>query len=171
MKNDTIAAISTPLQSGAIGIIRLSGPDTLSISEKILSKNSIPLTKDKISQSPRSAIYCEFGYPNPIDKIIYTYFKSPFSYTGEEMAEFSLHGNPILLKEALELLFKEGARPAERGEFTKRAYLNGKVDLTQAEAIAQMIRARSRFELELAQKKNLGKIQRLTSKLRRKLIN
>ncbi len=171
LKNDTIAAISTPLLSGAIGIIRLSGPDTLSISEKILSKNSIPLTKDKISQSPRSAIYCDLGYPIPIDKIIYTYFKSPFSYTGEEMAEFSLHGNPILLREALELLFKEGARPAERGEFTKRAYLNGKVDLTQAEAIAQMIRARSRFELELAQKNNFGEIHRLTSKLRSELIN
>lgn len=169
--NDTIAAISTPMVSGAIGVIRLSGPDTLPICARILSQNSSLLSQEQIEKNPRKAIYCDLGNPTLLDKIIFLYYKNPYSYTGEDMAEFSLHGNPILLREALELIFLHGARPADRGEFTKRAYLNGKLDLTQAEAISQVIRARSRFELELAQKNKFGEVHRLTSKLRSELIN
>lgn len=169
--NGTIAAISTSLQTGAIGVIRLSGPDTLSISQKIISKNNSSLTRDYISSRPRIAIYCELGTIKKIDKIIYIYYPAPNSYTGEDMAEFSLHGNPILLREALELVFQNGARPANRGEFTKRAYLNQKIDLTEAEAVSQIIEARSMFELELAQKNTFGEIHRLSSKLRSELIN
>ena len=171
LKIDTIVAISTPLNSGAIGIIRLSGPETLSISQKLLSKNQKPLESNFLQANTRKAIYCEFGLETKIDKILYIYFPSPHSYTGEEMGEFSFHGNIILLKTALQLFFKVGARPAERGEFTKRAYLNGKIDLTSAEAIAQIIHARSQFELELAQKNAFGEIHKLTSMLRSELLN
>lgn len=169
--NRTIAAISTSLQSAAIGVIRMTGGDTLKISEKILFRKHTPISSDYIQSNSRKAIYCELGNPKKIDKIIYIYYSAPYSYTGEDMAEFSLHGNPILLREALELLFKNGAYPAAHGEFTKRAYLNQKIDLTEAEAVSQIIEARSMFELELAQKNSFGEIHRLCSKLRSDLLN
>lgn len=171
LKIDTIVAISTPLNSGAIGIIRLSGPETLSISLKLLSKNQQYLESTFLKANTRKAIYCDFGMERKLDKILFIYYPSPNSYTGEEMGEFSFHGNIILLKNALQLFFKMGARPADRGEFTKRAYLNGKLDLTGAEAIAQIIHSRSQFELELAQKNAFGEIHKLTSLLRSELLN
>ncbi len=102
---------------------------------------------------------------------MFTFFKAPNSFTGEDMGEISLHGNPILMRKVLELLFTLGARPAERGEFTKRAYLNGKLDISSAEAISRIVNARSKFELELAQKNLFGELQKLESRLRSELLN
>ena len=168
---DTIAAISTPLVSGAIGIIRVSGPETIEISSKLLSKNDSFISREIIINNPRKSLYCDLGLNKKIDKILYTFFPGPNSYTGEDMAEFSLHGNPLLLKEGLEAVLGAGARPAEGGEFTKRAYLNKKIDITQAEAVSQIIEARSAFELELAQKNTFGEIHKLASRLRSELLN
>lgn len=168
----TIAALSTANGPGAIGILRVSGPDTIQISTKILKKNNTPLTIEYISKNPRTAITCDF-YENltPIDQIVFLFFPGPNSYTGEDLAEFHLHGNPILLKKALSVLFSNGAKPADRGEFTKRAYLNGKINLSSAEAISRLIESRSRYELELAQKNVFGEISKLSSKLRSDLIS
>ncbi|HMV44876.1 MAG TPA: tRNA uridine-5-carboxymethylaminomethyl(34) synthesis GTPase MnmE [Leptospiraceae bacterium] len=169
---DTIAAISSGNIPSAIGIIRLSGENVLSICSKVLSGKDGLLTSDFIQQNPRKAIYCDFVEDDiHIDQIVFIFFKNPNSYTGEDLAEFYFHGNPILLKNALQILFKKGARPAKEGEFTKRAFLNGKLDLTGAEAIGRLINARSKFELELAQKNVFGEIHRLSSRVRSDLIS
>lgn len=169
---DTIAAISTGNIPSAIGIIRLSGENTLRICSKILFGKGDFFSPEYISENPRRAIYCDLVDGNDrLDQIVFVFFKNPHSYTGEDLAEFSLHGNPILLKKALQLIFREGARPAREGEFTKRAFLNGKLDLTGAEAIGRLISARSSFELELAQKNVFGEIHRLSSRVRSDLIS
>ncbi|MBK8397326.1 MAG: tRNA uridine-5-carboxymethylaminomethyl(34) synthesis GTPase MnmE [Leptospiraceae bacterium] len=170
--NETIAAISTGNIPSAIGIIRLSGENTLSICSKILFGKGEFFKQEYISENSRKAIYCDLvDGNNRLDQIVFVFFKNPNSYTGEDLAEFSLHGNPILLKKALQLIFREGARPAREGEFTKRAFLNGKLDLTAAEAIGRLISARSNFELELAQKNVFGEIHRLSSRVRSDLIS
>jgi tRNA modification GTPase len=169
--SDTIAAIATPAIASAIGIIRMSGAKTLEICSGLLTKQNKKLSKDYISNHPRLSIYCNFGSFKSLDTILFTYYPSPNSYTGEDTAEFFFHGNPILLSEALKEIFQLGARPADRGEFTKRAFLNGKIELTQAEAVRRMIEARSAFELELAQKNYYGEISRLSSRLRSDLMN
>lgn len=169
---DTIAALSTAQGPGAIGILRVSGSAVLPIALAVLQKNGSPLTEEFIKNQKRTAIFCDFvSADKPLDQIVFFYFPSPNSYTGEDLAEFHLHGNPILLKRALQILFDKGARPAQKGEFTKRAYLNGKINLSSAEAIGRLIEARSRYELELAQKNVFGEITKLSSKIRSDLIS
>lgn len=172
--SDTIAAISTAPGMGAIGILRLSGKKTLSISSKFISIKNQAVSKDYIIGNKRKSIFCNFidseANGHVLDKIIFIFSESPNSFTGEDLAEFHFHGNPILLREALELFYREGARPAKPGEFTRRAFLNGKMDLTEAEAIGRLIHSRSKFELELAQKNFYGEISKLTSKLRSEMV-
>lgn len=169
---DTIAALSTANGPGAIGILRVTGSAVLSIASSVLKKNNSPLTAEYIQNHPRSAISCDFfDGTTPLDQIVFLYFPAPNSYTGEDLGEFHLHGNPILLKKALGILFQNGAKPAGRGEFTKRAYINGKINLSGAEAISRLIEARSRYELELAQKNVFGEISKLSSKIRSDLIS
>lgn len=170
--NSTIAAISTGSSPTAIGIIRLSGPDCLEIACKVLSKNNTQITKDYILKNVRKSIFCDLvDKQAKIDQILFTFFQAPHSYTGEDLCEFSLHGNPVLLKTAINLIFQHNARPATPGEFTKRAYLNQKLDINQTEAISRLISARSEFELELAQKNLFGEISKLASRIRSELIN
>ncbi|GBF43155.1 tRNA modification GTPase TrmE [Leptospira ellinghausenii] len=169
---DTIAALSTAQGPGAIGILRVSGSLVLPISLSVLEKNGTALTETFLRNQKRTAIFCDFvENGNPLDQIVFFYFPAPNSYTGEDLAEFHLHGNPILLKRALHVLFDKGARPAQKGEFTKRAYLNGKINLSGAEAISRLIEARSKYELELAQKNVFGEITKLSSKIRSDLIS
>ncbi|EPG74077.1 tRNA modification GTPase TrmE [Leptospira fainei serovar Hurstbridge str. BUT 6] len=167
---DTIAAISTASGAGAIGILRVSGPDALNISLLHLSQNGKHI--DRAAIQARHAYTCEFiNETKKLDQVVFLYFAGPNSFTGEDLCEIHTHGNPILLREALECLLESGARPAKQGEFTKRAFLNGKLDLNEAEAIGRIIGARSRFELELAQKNAFGEISRLASNLRSQLIS
>ncbi|MDV6234166.1 tRNA uridine-5-carboxymethylaminomethyl(34) synthesis GTPase MnmE [Leptospira ellisii] len=168
--NDTIAAVSTASGVGAIGIVRVSGPEALKLSSSFLySKNRILLPEEI---RPRNAIQCVFQVGDrKLDQILFLYFKGPNSYTGEDLCEFHFHGNPILLREALDALFRAGARPAKQGEFSRRAFLNEKLELTEAEAVGRLISARSRFELELAQKNVFGEVSRFTSNLRSQLIS
>lgn len=170
--NDTIAAISTGHSPGAIGAIRISGPEALEICTKILSRNQSPLSKEFILSNLRKAVYCDLvdGEVRK-DQIVFIFYKSPNSYTGEDLAELFLHGNTVLLKNSLHLIFEHGARPAREGEFTRRAFLNGKLELTAAEAIGRLISARSNFELELAQKNIFGEISKLSSRVRSDLIS
>ncbi|PJZ69967.1 tRNA uridine-5-carboxymethylaminomethyl(34) synthesis GTPase MnmE [Leptospira perolatii] len=167
---DTITAISTASGAGAIGILRISGPEALSISTKHLFQNGNKLELHNIK--PRFAYTCEFqDGPRKMDQVLFLYFAGPNSYTGEDLCEIHMHGNPILLREAIEIFIRTGARPAKQGEFTKRAFLNGKLDLSEAESVGRLIGARSRFELELAQKNVFGEISRLASNLRSQLIS
>jgi tRNA modification GTPase len=170
--NDTIAAVSTAAYPSAIGIIRISGPLVTQICSQILFRKDKPISKEWMQTHPRFSTYCELVFSQEkLDQVLFTFYPSPNSFTGEDMGEISLHGNPILLKKTLDILFTLGARPAQKGEFTKRAYFNGKLDISSALAISQVISARSKFELELAQKNMFGEIHRLESRLRSELIN
>ena len=141
--NDTIAAISTPRGAGAIGILRLSGPQAAEIAEKRFK----PLgRKGLLEHSPRELVYGDLldSGGQPIDRVLCTYSLGPSSYTGEDTAEFQCHGSPMVLALGLEALFAAGARQAKAGEFTRRAFLNGRLDLAQAEAVGDLLEARSR---------------------------
>ena len=143
LQNDTIAAISTPQGPGAIGILRLSGPEAVSAAEKCFN----PLgPKGLRDHPPRALVYGDLldSGGQPIDRVLCTYSLGPSSYTGEDTAEFQCHGSPMVLALGLEALFAAGARQARAGEFTRRAFLNGRLDLAQAEAVGDLLSAQSR---------------------------
>jgi len=138
---DTIAAIATPIGEGSIGVIRLSGDQALPIIEKLF-QTARPIDWKNIPS--HSAHVGLFGPSEaPLDQVVMTLFRTPHSYTGEDVVEVSGHGNPVLLHRLLQACLTQGARLAEPGEFTQRAFLNGKMDLTQAEAVADLIRAKT----------------------------
>ena len=131
--DDTIVAIATPPGPGGIGVVRVSGPLATTIANSVLCR-AAPL-------EPRRATVTEVVGPwdsKAIDRVIATYFPRPGSYTGEDVVELSGHGNPVLLRQIVSAVIEAGARLAERGEFTFRAYLNGRMDLVQAEAVADL---------------------------------
>ena len=134
--SDTICAISTATATAALGVIRISGPETFSI----LS----PLLKRKNGTAPEflpgKATLCRIEYEGEVyDEAVVTFYEGPRSYTGEDTAELSCHGGLYLLKSVLELLIRQGCRLADPGEFSKRAFLNGKLDLTKAESVMGLI--------------------------------
>jgi len=140
---DTIAAISTPPGPGAIGVLRLSGSRAVQIAEGCFR----PLRAKSLSQHPpRTLVYGDLldREGQPIDRVLCTYSRGPASYTGEDTAEFQCHGSPMVLSLGLDALFSLGARQAGPGEFTRRAFLNGKLDLAQAEAVGDLLEAKNR---------------------------
>ena len=144
---DTIAAIATPLGTGGVGVIRISGDKSFEIADKIFSKHN--LEAGKIAHG-----WIVDG-EKKVDEVIILPFKNPHSYTGEDVIEIHCHGGVNVVKNILSLVLKNGARTAERGEFTKRAFLNKKMDLSQAEAVADLIHAKTQnFALQSA--KNLS---------------
>lgn len=164
-KRDTIAAIATPYGESAIGIVRMSGSDVAKILKRVFKTKSKTL-------KPR---YAHYGWivdkdGQPIDEAVAIYYKAPHSYTGEDMAEINLHGNPLILKRVLQRLLEEGARLAEPGEFTKRAFLNGKLDLTQAEAVAELISAKTELARKLALNQLRGALSKEIKPLREELL-
>ena len=131
---DTIVAIITPIATSSVGIIRISGDMSLKIASEIFSK--------KIIQKQINYGFIK-NNDEIIDEVILLYFKAPKSYTGEDVIEIQCHGNPSILNTVLELILQKGARPANRGEFTKRAFLNHRIDLTQAESVLDIIHAKT----------------------------
>src|SRR6267142_895120 len=127
---DTIVAIATPPGRGGIGVVRLSGPDALAIARRLITHQG--------ELVPRHAT---FTRTHAIDQVVVTYFPSPHSYTGEDVVELSAHGSPVVLRAIVESAIAHAARLAEPGEFTLRAFLNGRMDLMQAEAVADLIDA------------------------------
>ena len=143
LQPDTIAALSTPPGPGAIGILRLSGPRALEIAQRVFH----PLgPKALTDHPPRFLVYGDLldQGGEPIDRCLCTFSRGPESYTGEDTAELQCHGSPMVLSLGLEALFALGARQAGPGEFTRRAFLNGRLDLAQAEAVGDLLEARSR---------------------------
>src|SRR2546421_8514333 len=131
---DTIVAIATPPGRGGIGVVRLSGPEAHAVARQLIAHNR-PL-------EPRRATFTSaIVGPDPLDHVIATYFPAPASYTGEEVVELSAHGSPVILHAIVAAAIARGARLAEPGEFTLRAFLNGRIDLAQAEAVADLIAA------------------------------
>jgi tRNA modification GTPase len=139
---DTIAAIATPLGEAGLGVIRVSGVDAIKVVSKIFRKIN-PSSPDVLKASSHT---CHVGFifdDTVIDQVVVTLFRAPHSYTGQDVVEISAHGNPFTLQKILNVCLKNGARLAGPGEFTQRAFLNGKMDLTQAEAVAELIGAKS----------------------------
>lgn len=132
---DTIVAIITPIAYGAVGIIRISGDKSFEIAKKIFSR--------KFEENKIKVGYIIDDDGKKLDEAVLLAFKNPKSYTGEDVIEIQTHGNPVILNKVLELILKNGARLAQKGEFTKRAFLNGRIDLTQAESVLDVIQSKS----------------------------
>ena len=137
--SDVIAAVSTGRQVCAIGIIRLSGDGAIEIAQKVFTASGLPLTQAANRKLVMGALHDTQG--RVIDQCMAVCARQPHSYTGEDTVEFHCHGSPAVLAAGLDALYRAGARPAKRGEFTKQAFLNGKMDLTQAEAVIDLIEA------------------------------
>ena len=155
----TIAAISTGNQVSAIGIIRMTGDDCIAVAEKVITLNS----KKTLAEAPNRKLLLADLHDKEgrtIDAICVVVARGPHSYTGEDTVEFHCHGSPAVLAAGLESLYIAGAKPARRGEFTKRAFLNGKLDLTQAEAVIDLIEADSAEAAANAAGQVEGKLQK-----------
>jgi tRNA modification GTPase len=167
-KSDTICAISTPPGRGAIAIIRCSGPDAIAISDKIIR---LPSKKEIDNLAANTVHFCSvYEAEQVIDQVVITIFRNPHSYSGEDIVEINCHGSPYIQKKILELLVKAGARMATAGEFTMRAFLNGKLDLTQVEAVADLIASGSQAAHRVAMNQMRGGFTSEIKKLRDKLL-
>jgi tRNA modification GTPase len=160
---DTIISLATPAEESALGLIRISGPLSISLCEEIFRLNS---------PTPRKSIlkYYKDSENNIIDHVIFVYYASGNSFTGEDMVEISFHGNMIIANQILDDLISRNCRLAEPGEYSKRAFLNGKFDLTQAEAIAELISSKSEAEIEIAKQKLNGRLKKDLTTQRNKIL-
>ena len=146
IESDTIAAISTPCGKGGIAVIKISGPDSLNILRNLSETIKDPET------SPREMIYTKINNKgHVVDEALICFMKAPHSYTGEDVAEIQCHGGSVPAEEILRLVIENGARYSEPGEFTKRAFLNGRIDLTQAEGVMEIVNSDNREHLRKAE--------------------
>ncbi|MDE6177395.1 MAG: tRNA uridine-5-carboxymethylaminomethyl(34) synthesis GTPase MnmE [Paramuribaculum sp.] len=163
----TVCAISTPAGTGGIAVARLSGPDAFSILSRIWKGASLA---DAASHTAHLGTIFNPADKSALDQAIVTIFRSPHSFTGEDVAEISVHGSPWIQKRLIALLVENGASPASAGEFTRRAFLNGRLDLAEAEAVADMIASDSRSSHRLAMSQMRGDFSRRLSQLRTDLL-
>ena len=165
----TIAAISTPPGKGGVAVIRISGSDALEIAKKIFKPR---YEKNIGGFAPRKQIYGDILCSGEqIDDGLLTYFPAPNSYTGEDVVEISCHGGALITRMVLESAFALGAAPAERGEFTKRAFVNGKLSLTETEAIGMLLDAKSEAQVMISREKSRSKLKEAISKIRELLTS
>ncbi len=167
---DTIAAISTPPGEGGIGIVRLSGDEALEIAEKVYKQGN-----KRLSDQPSHTIHYGNLY-NPktdekIDEVMVTIMKAPKTYTREDIVEINTHGGVLVTNKVLQTILAAGARLAEPGEFTKRAFLNGRIDLSQAEAVMDVIRAKTDSAMHNAISQLDGNLSNLISEIRQEILN
>ena len=168
---DTICGIATPLGEGGISIIRVSGSDSLKIINKIFKgKNSSDILDIK-SYTMRYGYICNIDSKFEIDEVIISYMKGPRSFTAEDVVEVNCHGGVVSTGRVLEEIIKAGARIAEPGEFTKRAFLNGRIDLSQAEAVMDIIRAKTDLSMKSAVMQSNGALSKEIGKLREYMLN
>lgn len=160
---DTIAAIATPPGTGGIAVLRISGPQALALAKKLTNKKSF-----KPNSIVPAILYNCQGLE--MDRGVVSFFKKPHSYTGEDVLELNCHGSYFLAQQLLEECLKAGARLAAPGEFTKRAFLSGKIDLTQVEAVAEMISAKSMTATQLALRHLEGDVSRAIRGIREELV-
>jgi tRNA modification GTPase len=154
---DTIAALATPVGTSAIAVVRASGPACAEIASAIFGLLPTPRVATHSDYHDRTGVM--------IDDVLATYFAAPNSYTGEDTLEISCHGNPFIAQKILEDLFARGCRAAEAGEFTRRAFLSGRIDLSQAEAVMDLIHARSERALTAANQQLRGSLGRHLAQL------
>ena len=166
---DTIAAIATAMTNSGIGIIRVSGSDAIDIVDKIFVSNK----GKKLSMVKTHTIhYGSIVYKGKIiDEVLVSVMKAPNSYTKEDVVEINCHGGTVVLNKVLELVLISGARPAEPGEFTKRAFLNGRIDLSQAEAVIDIINSKNEYALSNSVRQLKGSISREISEIRMSILD
>lgn len=169
MKTDTIAAIATGMTNSGIGIIRISGPEAVEIADRVYrSKNK---TKKLANQNTHTIHY---GYiydgDEMIDEVMVAIMKAPNSYTAEDTVEIDCHGGMLVMKKILETVIKNGARAAQPGEFSKRAFLNGRIDLTKAEAVMDLIGSSNEYALKSSVSQLKGAVYQKIKELREKII-
>lgn len=170
--HDTIVAISTPPGRSGIGIVRLSGEEALAIARNLITAKGSHVGNSAFT--PRYAERIDVVDPSSgalIDEAVLTYFKGPKSYTGEDVIEISCHGSPVVLHHIVQLAMAGGARIAEPGEFTLRAFLNGRIDLVQAEAIQDLIDARTFYQAQVAIQQAHGLLSKTLGPLKEHLID
>ena len=166
--DDTIVAIATPPGRGGIGVVRIAGPEARQI--------ALPLLRLKHDLEPGRAILGEVIEPNAaedsqrIDEVVVTYFAKPHSYTTDDTIEISAHGAPVVLRHVVELALARGARLAEPGEFTMRAFLNGRIDLTQAEAVRDLIDSQTLYQAKVAAQQLEGALSRRLQPMKQDLV-
>ena len=168
---DTIAAISTPQGEGGISIVRLSGPDSIRIVESIFK----PARRRRLSRvKSHTLTYGHIIDPSTgevIDEVLVSVMRAPHTYTREDVVEINCHGGALVTQKVLELVLERGARLAEPGEFTKRAFLNGRIDLSQAEAVIDLIRAKTELSLKAAASMLSGELSKKVEGMREELLN
>ncbi|GGE83189.1 tRNA uridine-5-carboxymethylaminomethyl(34) synthesis GTPase MnmE [Priestia taiwanensis] len=167
MDFDTIAAISTPLGEGAISIVRVSGPDAIPTVERIFKGKAL-------SEVPSHTIHyghiVENATNKTIEEVMVSVMKAPRTFTREDIVEINCHGGLVSVNKVLQLILSEGVRIAEPGEFTKRAFLNGRIDLSQAEAVMDLIRAKTDRAMNVAINQMEGRLSKLINRLRQQLL-
>jgi tRNA modification GTPase len=188
--DDTIVAIATPPGRGGIGVVRLAGPEARAIAQPMLSLSrelepNRAIRCDLIESSPTHVGTDAFVRPTErssvaadtpttqarIDQVVVTYFAKPHSYTTDDIVEISAHGSPVVLRHLVELSLARGARLAEPGEFTMRAFLNGRLDLTQAEAVRDLIDSQTLFQAKVAAQQLEGALSNRLKPIKRKLVD
>ncbi len=169
IQNDTIIALATPNGVGAISVIRLSGNDAIMIAERFFKS----VSGKRLSEQKTHTIHLGHIVDNNkiIDEVLVSVFKNPNSYTGENVVEISCHGSVFIQQEILQLFLKNGCRMADNGEFTMRAFLNGKMDLSQAEAVADVIASNSEASHQMAIQQMRGGISNELKNLRQQLLD
>lgn len=169
MSEKTIAAIATPIGEGSIGVIRISGDEAVAVADKVF----VPFSGKKLSDlNGYSAAYGEIkDGDNVLDDAVALVFKAPHSYTGEDVVEISVHGGKLMLRSVLRLVFANGAVSAQGGEFSKRAFLNGKLDLTRAESIMGLISAKSESQLRVSRAAHSGRVGKKISEIEDALVS
>jgi tRNA modification GTPase len=164
----TITAVATPQGYGGIGVIRISGPESLALTRRLLKEG------DRPSFTPNRAEYHQIINPETgtiIDEAVITYFKAPHSFTGEDVIEISCHGSPVVLTEVVRLLTSFGAELANPGEFSMRAFFNQRIDLTQAEAINDLIHSQTAFQARIAARQLRGELSKQLQPVKEGLID
>lgn len=171
---DTIAAISTPLGEGGIGVLRMSGKESIAIADKIFQSGSGKTVRAQKSHTVQLgnvvAKKDASGRQTVIDEVLVLVMKAPNSFTREDVVEISAHGGPAVMQAVLQRMLDEGARPAARGEFTKRAFLNGRLDLVQAEAVLDLIQAKTPLAREWASQQLEGALSKKFQDLKDRLV-
>ena len=170
MVKNTIAAISTGLTNSGIGKVRMSGSQAIEIADRVYKS---PKGKKRLSNVESHTIHYGYIYDDDrlIDEVLVLVMRAPKSYTTEDMVEIDCHGGVVVMKKILETLIRHGARPAEPGEFTKRAFLNGRIDLTQAEAVIDVIQAKNEYALESSVKQLRGSVFHKIKEIRQDILN
>jgi len=164
--DDTIVAVASPPGRGGIGVVRLAGSAAKEI--------ALPMLRNKSELAPSRAIFAELIDPidsTRIDEVVVTYFAKPNSYTTDDIVEISAHGSPVVLRRIVEIALAAGARMAEPGEFTMRAFLNGRIDLTQAEAVRDLIESQTLYQARVAAQQLGGGISRQLKPIKQQLVD